>query len=110
MERMTNTSSPAPDDPVTVRLVGGPPDWHGQTLDYLRHEIEDAEFEDLGGVYIVDGAHIPPRRLDEDEAPRAHYAPVSQEDRYTWEFVGWVPHSPADPPPSWYLPTHGSTS
>jgi hypothetical protein len=101
---MTNTDSPSPDDPVIVHLVGGPPDWQGE-LPCLRGDIEDVPFDELGGMYIVDGAHLPPQGPDEDQNPRAHYAPEEGGDRYVWHFQGWVPHSPADPPPCWYLPT-----
>ncbi|WDZ91130.1 hypothetical protein [Nocardiopsis sp. HUAS JQ3] len=93
-------------DLVVVRLVGGPACWHHQALTgvYTRADIEEPPLDDLGTLLVVDGAQLPPRGDDEDEAPRAHYAPAPDGDRYTWHFVGWVPWSPSDPAPESYLP------
>lgn len=97
----------APTDPVEVRLHGGPACWHGRTLTgvYTRADIEDVPVEDLGTFLIVpDAADLPDRGEDEDPAPRAHYAPLADGDRYLWHFTGWMPWSPSDPPPESYLP------
>ena len=90
---------------VSVRLVGGPRYWAGQSLEriYRRADIEDADPDELGTMLIVpDGVGMPERGEDEDIDPRAVYAPEDG-DRYTWHFQGWFPASPSDPPPGWYL-------
>ncbi len=82
-----------------VELVGGPDDWRGRTvqmpvdLDRPREEI---------GAYLI-SAHTPPRGEEEDVDPRAIYEPDPEPaDPLRWIFRGWIPASPADPPPGWY--------
>jgi hypothetical protein len=88
---MTNTNSPT-DETVTVRLVGGHPQWDGETLTYPRAEIYGPDLDDLGALLMIpDGSYPDHLSMDEGIDWRAHYAPADDADRTVWKFYGWVP-------------------
>ena len=87
---MTNT----PSESVSVRLIGGPPDWHEQTLDIYTAADLDAPREELG-TYLISSA-VPAGHPD--PAARADYSPNDSPWPATlWFFRGWIPYSPVDP-------------
>ena len=88
---MTNSSS----ETVTVRLVGGPDDWHGHTLDIYTAEDLTAPRTELG-TYLI-SAHVPAGMAD--PAARAVYSPDEAPDAPAdvWWFRGWLPTCPAAP-------------
>ena len=93
---MTNTPSPGPNDTdsVTVRLVGGPADWHEATLDIYTAEDLAAPREELGTYLISTG--VPAGHPD--PAARADYSPNDEPwPAHIWFFRGWIPYSPGDP-------------
>ncbi|MBB6001340.1 hypothetical protein HNR25_005171 [Streptomonospora salina] len=82
---------------MDVRLVGGPADWRGRTV---RMPVP-ADPEEVGAYLISEDT--PERPADEDTDPRAVYEPEPGGDPCEWHFRGWMPSSPSDPPPGWYL-------
>jgi|SRR5690625_333006 len=89
---MTNT--PSGSEPVSVRLIGGPPDWHEQTLDIYTAADLAAPREELG-TYLISSA-VPAGHPD--PAARADYSPNDEPwPAHIWFFRGWIPYSPGDP-------------
>lgn len=88
---MTNSSS----ETVTVRLVGGPDDWHGHTLDIYTADDLSLPRAELGTYLISD--HVPAGM--EDPAARAVYSPdeAPGAPADVWWFRGWFPTCPAAP-------------
>ena len=88
------TNTPSGSEPVSVRLVGGPADWHEQTLDIYTAEDLAAPREELG-TYLISEA-VPAGHPD--PAARADYSPNYGDWPVTlWFFRGWIPYSPWDP-------------
>src|SRR5690625_3998679 len=88
------TNTPSGSEPVSVRLVGGPADWHEQTLDIYTAEDLSAPREELG-TYLISNA-VPAGHPD--PAARADYSPNDEPWPSTiWFFRGWIPYSPVDP-------------
>ncbi|MBB5495803.1 hypothetical protein [Nocardiopsis metallicus] len=86
----TNTPSAA----VPVRLIGGPDDWHGQTLSHMTATELEAPREALGS-YLVSNC-VP--ATHPDPGARAVYEPNAEPWPCTlWFFRGWVPFGPGDP-------------
>jgi hypothetical protein len=78
---------------ATVRLVGGPDDWRGKTLDHLTAADLDSPRESLGSYLIsncVPDGHPDPGARAVYE-PNAEPAPVG-----VWFFRGWFPVGSAD--------------
>lgn len=87
-------SATTPSVTTAVRLVGGPDDWHGQTLDHLTETDLRAPREDLGGYLLSD--HIPADHPD--PGARAVYEPNAEPwPADIWFFRGWVPSWVGDP-------------
>lgn len=84
-----------PSETVTVRLVGGPDDWHERTLDHLTADELAQPRESLGAYLVSD--HVPEGMAD--PAARASYSPDThpQAPAHVWWFRGWVPTCPAAP-------------
>ena len=81
---MTNSSS----ETVTVRLVGGPDDWHTRTLDHVTVGELDGSREALG-AYLI-SSHVPPGHPD--PGARAVYEPNTDPwPANLWFFRGWIP-------------------
>lgn len=80
---------------VPVRLLGGPDDWHGHTLDIYTAEDLTAPREELGTHLISD--HVPAGM--DDPAARAVYSPDEDPSMPpdTWFFRGWFPTCQAAP-------------
>jgi len=90
---MSETSSPA-SATVSVRLIGGPADWHGQTLNIHTAEDLAAPRETLGAYLISSG--VPASHPD--PGARAVYEPDDEPGLAdVWFFRGWVPVGPDDP-------------
>lgn len=84
---MSETTTPSPTT-ATVRLVGGPDDWHGQALTHLSPEELAAPRENLGSYLI--STCVPPGHPD--PGARAVYEPDREPARSdVWFFRGWVP-------------------
>lgn len=79
------------DPSVTVRLVGGPDDWHERTLDHVISPL--AGPRDALGAYLI-SAHVPPGHPD--PAARAIYEPDVDPSMPAdvWWFRGWFPTAP----------------
>lgn len=86
-------SETAPSPVVPVRLIGGPEDWHGTTLDIYTEQELAAPRESLGAYLISD--HVPLGHPDPGARavfePNARPAPAD-----LWFFRGWVPVGPTD--------------
>ena len=79
---------------VSVRLVGGPDDWHGKTLDIYTREELAAPRESLGACLISNG--VPAGHPD--PGARAVYEPNGEPfPAQVWFFRGWMPFGPDDP-------------
>lgn len=78
---------------ITVRLVGGPPDWAGKTV--------AAGPGSTGTMPISDCT--PWRDVEDDPAPRAVYEPDPDSPDSEWHFQGWFPATSYDPRPVDYL-------
>lgn len=79
---------------ITVRLVGGPPDWAGKTV--------PAGPGSTGTMPISDCT--PWRDVEDDPAPRAVYEPdPDSPDSGEWHFQYWFPSTSYDPRPVDYL-------
>ena len=89
---MSETQTPSPTT-ATVRLVGGPDDWRGATLNHLSAEELAAPRESLG-AYLVSTC-VP--KSHPDPGARAVYEPnLRPAPAHVWFFRGWVPAGPAD--------------
>ncbi|MFD3685463.1 hypothetical protein ACFWTE_11660 [Nocardiopsis sp. NPDC058631] len=87
---MTNTFST--DATVTVRLVGGHPQWDGETLTYSRASVHGVPLGDVGALLMIpDGSYPDHLSMQEGVDWRAHYAPDADDTRETWTFQGWIP-------------------
>src|SRR5699024_5783092 len=88
------TNTPSGSEPVCVRLVGGPADWHEQTLDIYTAEDLAAPREERG-TYLISEA-VPAGHPD--PAARADYAPRYGDEPGTLRVCrGWRPSAPGDP-------------
>jgi hypothetical protein len=79
---------------VTVKLVGGPPQWDGQRLEMDYSDVYDSELDGVGGYLVIPDGSFPDHLAAEGGAAvdwRAHYAPTSEDTRTVWTFQGWVP-------------------
>lgn len=87
---MTNT----PSEPIPVRLIGGPLDWHEATLDIYTAQDLAVPRATLGTCLIsnaVSAGHP-------DLGPRANYSPnTAPWPAHLWFFRGWEPYAPVDP-------------
>ncbi|WP_047870457.1 hypothetical protein [Nocardiopsis sp. RV163] len=80
---------------VSVRLVGGPDDWHDKTLDGIYTAGDLAGSRDSLGTYLISSS-VPAGHSD--PGARAVYEPNDVPfPADVWFFRGWVPSSPADP-------------
>lgn len=87
---MTNPSSPS--ETVSVRLVGGHPQWDGETLTYPHAEVYGPPLEDVGALLMIpDGSYPDHLSMVEGIDWRAHYTPIDNNEREVWRFAGWVP-------------------
>ncbi|WP_131739584.1 hypothetical protein [Actinomadura roseirufa] len=78
---------------VEVRLVGGPADWAGRTLQVPRSQVYGCRREQVGASLV--SAYTPPRDSGEGPDVRALYEPDRDEaaDVATWRFRGWSPRA-----------------
>ncbi|MFJ9558368.1 hypothetical protein ACIRPH_31560 [Nocardiopsis sp. NPDC101807] len=91
---MTTNTTPSSSTDVTVRLVGGPAYWDGQTLTYPRADVHEGPLDDVGAYLLIpDSSHLDAGNLPPwmGVDPRAHYAPDSEATREVWTFQGWIP-------------------
>ena len=89
---MSETQTPSPTT-ATVRLVGGPDDWRGATLNHLSAEELARPRESLG-AYLVSTC-VP--QSHPDPGARAVYEPDTEPaPAGIWFFRGWVPAGPED--------------